>query len=105
MSERDDINSAYVASGLLVIVASVPLALAIVAWHAFAASVLWRWFAVPILGLPPIGTLQAVGLLLVLSSVKAAKYRPAKDGNKQLLTWVVQPAVLLLVGAAIKPWI
>lgn len=43
--------------------------------YAFTLSIVWTWLAVPILGLPPLGLVQAMGLMLVAGCFRGgAKY-------------------------------
>ena len=37
----------------------------VIVWHAFAFIKLWGWFAVPALGVEPIGVVSAIGLIMI----------------------------------------
>lgn len=79
-------------------------------WEGYVGSVLWGWFAVPTLHLPPITWLQAVGLSLVATAI-FPRHISDSDGDdktpEQLIAGVLTrmflaPAILLLMGWFVK---
>lgn len=76
------------------LVLSIPLAI----WRAFVFAHFWRWFAVNALGLPPISTAQAFGLLTLLAF---ATFKPRDldgDVGEMLFRSAVYNLVAYLFG-------
>lgn len=90
---------------IMLLVIFVPLAL----WFAFAASILWGWFLVP-LGLPPIGVWHMWGISLTLGVIRPRPIFVRKDDRpynwEEIINAIILvPAITLGLGAAIKFWI
>jgi len=75
----------------------------LVAWWAYAVSILWTWFVVP-LGLKSISVAHAYGLTLVVSALMSSRGLNI-DGTKDKSAYknqvgfaIIGPAVLLLFG-------
>lgn len=69
----------------------------------FTLSVLWGWFAVPILHLPPLTLAQAIGVMLVAGYL--THQMPSKDTHSARYMMFFIPfraALLLLIGYAVK---
>lgn len=89
---------------------AMPIALAVGLWYAFAASMLWGWFIVPVFGVPVLGVWQIFGIMLFLSAL-----RPKIDLNAREEGWerasvaftaaLAAPALSLGVGAVIRFWV
>lgn len=50
---------------VIVVIVVIVFTLASVVMRGYVLSVLWAWFVVPALGLPPLGVAHAIGLTLV----------------------------------------
>lgn len=66
-------------------------------------SILWGWFAVPILGAPQIDIPQAIGIALVVGTL-THQYVPSKEGDiwPPLAAIAIGPLVALLIGWIVK---
>ena len=78
-------------------------------WRAFAVTVLWAWFIVPLFALPPLPVAGAVGILAM--SALLVPYRADKTALKDLPTEEVVgmsitaagvPAVAVFIGWGAK---
>lgn len=75
-------------------------------WRGYVLSILWGWFAVPILHLPPLTIAQAIAVSL-LAGMLSHQYVPTKDKE----TWqpaffsFVFPAVSLAMGWIVKSYL
>jgi hypothetical protein len=68
-------------------------------YHGFVLSTLWRWFAVPLFGLPVVNTLQMVGLLMIASMMHLRlKGEGAKPTLRDAACYVVSPLIALGIG-------
>lgn len=80
----------------------------LVLWHAYAASILWGWFVVPLFGLPAVGVLEMAGLTLALRAVRPIHPRLPKveysawDSFKHVCWVTSSPAVALCIGYIIR---
>jgi len=74
-------------------------------WNGYALSVLWRWFVVPVFGVPALSVCYAIGVSIVVSYLTHSYQSTASDGK----TWQKQfadslaycsakPAIALLFG-------
>ncbi len=103
MQEKTKTTS--VLAGLVVLILAIPLFgilwVVLSLWEAWAVVVLWAWFAVPIFNLPIIGYWQAVGLSLVISSL-----RPKHTNNKDSkISWgvvIAGPPLAIFFGWVTK---
>ena len=70
-------------------------------------SVLWGWFMVPLLGLPPLTAVQAIGIILVVALLTHQVQPNQKNGQEDplisvLLIIFAKPAMFLLMGWIVK---
>lgn len=89
--------------GLMTLPVAIILCSLLWIWEAYAASVLWGWFAVPTLGVPPVGVAQMFGLMILVSMMRG--FRPSGATTKDLAAMVVKPAVALWFGLVARLWI
>lgn len=87
------------------ILAAVVLGIVLTASQAFAFSLLWGWFVVP-LGAPPIGALHAYGLSLMISLLREHEIAEEEDDPDRYikaasrhLSWIVGTCVCVCLGA------
>lgn len=84
-------------------------------YRAWAASILWGWFMVP-LGLPMIGVLPMVGVMIVLGSFRSnrenmSQFGKAKTRQQVKKLWskswpnMLTPVVGVALGYVLKFWI
>jgi hypothetical protein len=83
-------------------------------WHAFALSILWGWFAVP-LGLPPVGLWHAAGLRIVYGTLTGHGWIPGAVATMEIykrlipendflpkwgaiLLGILSPAIAIAIG-------
>lgn len=90
---------------ILLLVTVAPISL----WFAFAASILWGWFLVP-LGLPAIGIAHMWGVTLTLSIIRPRPIFTRKDDRSYdweatATTIILVPPLSIGIGAIIKFWI
>lgn len=84
-------------------------------YRAWAASILWGWFMVP-LGLPMVGVLPMMGVMIVLGSFRSNRVNVAQVG--EVKTWqqvkklwnkswpnMLTPVVGVALGYVLKFWI
>lgn len=93
-------------------VAMVVLVLVSCAVSGFVGSVLWNWFAVPLLGAPSMSIPGAIGLALVVSAFVPRSSSNDNDKNKswehitaRVIAAVMTPLFALLIGWIVKGWI
>lgn len=69
----------------------------------WALSILWGWFAVPILGAPPLGIAQSIGIALVVGML-AHQYVPSKEKDVAgpLVAMSLGPFIALFIGWIVK---
>ena len=75
-------------------------------WKGFVLSVLWRWFMVPIFGLPELSLVVAIGVGLVISflTYQHIEIEPAEEESfgyrfgKALFAAIFYPAIALFFG-------
>lgn len=72
--------------------------------QAWAISVLWGWFIVP-LGLPAIGIAAAIGVSVTVSALRGRRGRPKDDEKWALAKSAVQPWFCLAVGWTAKQFV
>jgi hypothetical protein len=61
-------------------------------------SILWGWFFVPILDMPPISTIQAIGIALVVTFL-TGQYVKNEDDTYGALAWTLaRPFLVLGIG-------
>jgi len=72
-------------------------------------SILWNWFAVPVLRVPQLTIVTAIGISLVFSALRG--YRPQPDTEELTINEVIvqvasivflRPALLILLGWIVK---
>lgn len=77
-------------------------------WEGFVLTKLWKWFMVPVFGLPVLSIVQAIGVSIVISmTAKASTYNLAREKDKKspyervidmlVVTYIV-PAMFLAMG-------
>jgi hypothetical protein len=79
-------------------------------WQGYAATKLWAWFAVPLLGLPALGLWAMVGLALVVGIVwptYPSDYAKREFDSKwekafPLMVAMLRPAFALLIGWIVR---
>jgi hypothetical protein len=82
---------------------AIALILLLIIQQAWAVSVLWGWFIVP-LGLPAIGIAAAIGLSVTMSALRGRRNGPGEKGWGSLAKTVVQPWFCLGVGWIAKQY-
>lgn len=94
-------------SAITTIVAT-PFAIALVVLlaiqQAWAISILWGWFIVP-LGVPAIGIAAAVGVSVTVSALRGRRKGPDDEGWKALAKAALQPWFCLAVGWTAKQFV
>lgn len=89
-------------------IALTPLAIALVVLlviqQAWAISVLWGWFIVP-LGLPVIGTAAAVGISVTVSVIRGRRKGPDEEGWRAITMSALQPWFCLAIGWIAKQFL
>lgn len=81
------------------------------AWSCLDAVIirdLWAWFAVPSLGAPPIGVLQAYGLNLLACCIVARPRVPAASraqGIQAYLSMIASCLAAWGIGYAVSHWL
>ena len=81
-------------------------------WNGYALSILWRWFMVPSLGLPPLSIGYAIGLSLVVGYL-TQNTKPSKKDDRQYaeiliegtVTAALKPAFALLFGFVVTAFL
>lgn len=87
----------FISGTLLVIGVFVAMA-ALAVWEAFALTLLWGWFAVPLFGLPAMSLPFAVGVLLI-AHLMAHPLRTEKTKSPWIFVEAVcRPAIAILAG-------
>lgn len=71
-------------------------------WQAWAATILWAWFAVPVFGLPVVSYWQMTGIMLTISAMKPRTSGQTLDNNKALGGILIGPPVMVGFGWLIK---
>lgn len=77
-------------------------------WGGFVLSLLWNWYVVPILNLPPVTALQAIALTLVVGMFKGTAHDPELEKGgldvvvRRMLSGFFYSLILLLVGWALR---
>ena len=81
----------------------------VLVWRAFAVTVLWAWFIVPLFALPPLSVAGAVGIMGVVALLVPnradktdLKDLPMEKVAGMAVTAAQFPAVALLVGWVAK---
>lgn len=95
-------------SSTITAIVATPFAIALVVLlaiqQAWAISVLWGWFIVP-LGLPAIGIAAAVGVSVTVSALRGRRGRSSDDGKWALAKAALQPWFCLAVGWTAKQFV
>jgi hypothetical protein len=74
-----------------------------IAWSGFVISYLWLWFIVPIFHMPPLNVASAVGLALVVQTLRPARVASEEPNHAEAIgTAIVFPGWMLLVGWILK---
>lgn len=95
-------------AGALIVVGFCLLAAATTIWSGYVLSYLWLWFAVPLFGLPALGTVQAIGVVYVVGFLTArAPHRDPQEGDtaRAISFGIMHPAVALGVGYIVKSFL
>lgn len=80
-------------------------------WFGFALSVLWGWFMVPGLGLPPLSIGYATGVAMVVGFLTKQDNLNEKIEDwaeyyvKFVLTAALKPVIVLGIGAIVKAFL
>lgn len=76
-----------------------------VLWNGYALSVLWRWFVVPVFGVPALSVSYAIGISIVMGYLTHQYQSTASDGktwqkqfSDSLAYCLAKPAISLLFG-------
>lgn len=100
---------------LLTVIVAIPLLVGAIVFisipsilvRSWAVVTLWRWFAVPALGLPALGYAATIGLLLLaeMVSFESATYKEHKiDYKTTLIVRFVGPVVFVGLGWLVRRW-
>jgi hypothetical protein len=77
-------------------------------WRGFALSMLWQWFAVSTFGAAPLSVAQCIGLSIVAGAF-THQFQPTQkteeDRKAFVLSWVIDPAVYLLIGYVVRQFL
>ena len=74
------------------------IAIALIPWSAYVATVTWGWFVVP-LGVAAIGKAQAFGMMTMVGLMKSYDTEPDKESvTAKILVGALVPALILLFG-------
>ena len=88
-------------SSLLKVIGFIALLPLIVFLNGWAASVLWKWFVVPVFDLPLLGVMEAVGIALVVYAFTPTRYNE-EDSNdepaKKIFVGITLPILLVGIG-------
>lgn len=96
-------------NGALVLVLGnlvVVVLLALSFYYAWALSIMWAWFAVPLFNLPALSALHAWGLMFMLNLVRVKLDFEKKNTDGMASGWfgaLLAPLVALSVGYLVKP--
>jgi len=97
-----------VVAGLVAFIGIIGFIAVAAIWRGYVVSVLWGWFAVPLLHLPPMGVAQAMAIGL-LASVLTHQYVPSdsdkEDWWKQFFYIALMPLAALLIAWILKGFI
>lgn len=78
-------------------------------WRGYVLSVLWGWFAVPFFGLPTLGTVQCMGVILIVTFLTHQSTVRSKDRENAFAKAVgiafLVPALDLLIGWILLHWL
>lgn len=90
-------------SVILIVLFTLGFMVGLYAIQGWVLSILWAWFIVPMFNLPPLGILQAIGITLVVGLLTGSAYKaPQNKENGEryaaIVTAVIGPFVVLLVG-------
>jgi hypothetical protein len=82
--------------------------IAITVWYAFAATILWGWFIVPVFSAPALNVWQMFGVILFIGMTRA-KFdvfldKREIDGAKVAIG-LMAPALSIGTGAVIRFWV
>jgi hypothetical protein len=83
---------------------AIALILLLIIQQAWAISVLWGWFIVP-LGLPAIGIAAAIGISTTMSAMRGRLKGPDDEGWKTIAKSVLQPWFCLAIGWIAKQFL
>lgn len=98
---------------LVVVMLVLVSGIAAISWllRGYVLSVLWRWFMVPILGLPALSVPQAIGIALVVGMLTHQSHHYPENKNEKTSTkvvWVLEPFIApfatLLVGWIVRQY-
>lgn len=90
------------------------LAAGALTFNGLALSILWRWFAVPLLHLPPLSLAGAIGVSLVVSFLthQYSREEPAETEKQKrerrvhvAAYCILRPLFLLAAGALVRLWL
>lgn len=107
MSGMDDQQIVKVAAATAKLFAAIALIPLSIAWSGYVFSILWAWFAVTTFSLSPLGTAQAIGVLLVFRFACPIRL-PRDDEKKASVMWAAAaliPAYALLLGWIVKVYL
>jgi hypothetical protein len=83
---------------------AIAIILLLIIQQAWAISVLWGWFIVP-LGLPAIGIAAAIGISTTMSAMRGRRKGPDDEGWKTIAKSVLQPWFCLAIGWIAKQFL
>jgi multisubunit Na+/H+ antiporter MnhB subunit len=76
-------------------------------WEGWVLSVMWKWFAVPLFGLPRLNIGECIGIAMICSLL-THQYQPTPKDQKSADRWTavlrlfVTGGIVLLVGWIVK---
>jgi hypothetical protein len=95
-------------NSIITTIIATPFAIALIGLlviqQAWAISVLWGWFLVP-LGLPAIGIATAIGISAILSALHQSRKSPGDEGWKSVGKAALKPWFLLAIGWIAKQFL
>jgi hypothetical protein len=82
--------------------------IAIAVWYAFAATILWGWFIVPVFSTPALNVWQMFGVMLFIGMMRA-KFDVLLDKREidgaKVAIGLMAPALSIGTGAVIRFWV
>lgn len=98
-------NETKLLKALLVLGIGIPMSIATVIWSGYVLSVIWRWFMVPLFGLPVLSIPAAIGIDALVTLVIPSQ-KPSKDTEQStwsaIITGILKPLVMLGVAFIAK---
>lgn len=86
------------------IVAMLFIGIPIALYWAWAGTILWGWFIVPIFHVPAISVLQMYGVVLTLSVIRPTLPTTQQQWGTMCIFVTIGPLLSLAVGHVVKSW-